>query len=483
MRSVPFVLIAQKKGVRNRKPDPVLSCLGAIAMFKKLLIVGVALFATACVPIPAQPLAESEPTQMTEQPADCPGGYLDMLPGQSADDPISEELPGYIDIIGVDSSLDGETLTAIFYLREIPEEMSFNRKGVEDMHLEYMWTVEIDVEMGDEDESELLEYTLTAFYPARRVLEDTPAAIRLFQNAIRTAVWKNVHYPEKNETRWEDVLVHDHMLVSHEDNTLTLISQIPGITDESTLLFSTYDILLGQDGVSCLPSAEASKSDSKVFLTTPSHDLGDDTPNTIGLEEGCDLPPIMDAALLQCETDTAAIIPGQTVTDEATEELPAHIDITEVKTALSGETLTVVFHLRDVPETLAFGRACVQESILEYMWQASVDVDNDPETGWYGFDYTLSASYFVLGSRSGMNRDAPIEHEVQANSWEVYGNGGGTYLESVSIEVSPQEDTITLVGDIPGITPESVLAFETYDYLHGSEKVACLHPQSPSDSK
>ena len=456
-------------------------------MFKKLLIVGVALFATACIPIPAEPLAGSESPQTTEQPVDCPGGYIDMLPGQSAADPISEALPGYIDIVGVDSSLDGETLTATFYLRDIPEEMSFNRKGVDNMHLEYMWTVEIDVETGDEDESELLEYTFAAFYPASRVLEDTPAANRLFQNAVRTEVWKNVHYPEKNVTHWEDILVHARMLVSHEDNTLTLISQIPGITEESTLLFSTYDILLGQDGVSCLPITLASKSDSKVFLTAPGQGVGDDTPNIISLEEGCDLPPIMDTALLKCETDTSTITPGQTVTDDATEELPAHMDIIEVKTELSGETLTVVFHLRDVPETLTFGRACVPENILEYMWQASVDVDNDPETGRYagryGFDYTLSASYFVLSSRTGLNRDAPIEHEVQASSWEVSENGSSTFLERASIEVSPQEDTITLVGSIPGITSESVLAFETYDFLHGFEKVACRHPKSAGDGK
>ena len=452
-------------------------------MFKKLLIIGVALIATACLPIPAEPLAASEPAQTSEQPPICPGGYFDMLPGQRADDPISEELPGYIDIVGVDSSLDGETLTAIFYLREIPEEMSFNRKGVENMHLEYMWTVEIDVETGDEDESELLEYTFSAFYPVSRVLEDTPAATRPFQNAVRAELWKNVHYPEKNVTHWEDVLVHARMVVSHEDNTLTLISQIPGITEESTLLFSTYDILLGQDGVSCLPSTAASKNDSKIILTAPGQVVADDNPNIIRLEEGCDLPPIMDTALLICETDAATITPGQTVTDDATEELPAHMDIIEVKTELSGETLTVVFHLRDVPETLAFGRACVPENILEYMWQASVDVDNNPETGRYGFDYTLSASYFVLSSRTGLNREDPIEHEVQANSWKVIDSGGATFLESASIEVSPQEDTITLVGSIPGITPESVLAFETYDFLHGIEKVACRHSNSASDGR
>ena len=223
-------------------------------MFKKLLTVGLALLTAACVPIPAEPPAASEPPLTTEQLADCPGGYLDMLPNQSASDPISTDLPDYLDIVRVDSSLDGETLTAIFYLRGIPEDMAFNRKGVENMHLEYMWTVEIDIESGTKVTSDQTDYTFTTFYAARRELADTPATTRPFKNAVQTMLWENNHYPEKNETHWSEVPVNPRLIVSHEDNTLTLVGRIPGITDESTISFSTFDILLGQDGVSCRPS-------------------------------------------------------------------------------------------------------------------------------------------------------------------------------------------------------------------------------------
>ena len=41
--------------------------------------------------------------------------------------------------------------------------------------------------------------------------------------------------------------------ISHEDNSLTFIGKVPGITPNSLLFFSTYDILEGQDGVSCQP--------------------------------------------------------------------------------------------------------------------------------------------------------------------------------------------------------------------------------------
>ena len=223
-------------------------------MFKKLLIVGLALLTAACVPIPSEPPAASEPPQTTEQLADCPGGYLDMLPGQSANDPTLSSLPAYIDIVGVVSGLDGETLTAVLHLRDIPEDMAFNREGVEDMHFEYMWTVGIDIEGDTMVASNQTEYTFATFYIARRELADTPATTRPFKSAVQIMLWKNNYYPEKNETHWLEVPVSPGLLVSHEDNTLTLVGRIPGITEESTISFSTFDILLGQDGVSCRPS-------------------------------------------------------------------------------------------------------------------------------------------------------------------------------------------------------------------------------------
>lgn len=244
-------------------------------MLKATLLAGLVLQAAACTVAPAEPSVAATPAQTQAQtqaqaqtqtqpsrapaasstvsaPADCPGGYLRLLPGQSASDPAADDLPPYIDVVGAASSLDGETLTAVFHLREIPAEMAFNREGVKDMHSEYMWTVEIFVESGQASESERTEYMLGAVYSARRVLADTPPATRPFREAVRGALWTAKHDHEQNVTFLINVPVHVRMLVSHEENTLTLISEVPGITPESTLLFSTYDILLGQDGVSCL---------------------------------------------------------------------------------------------------------------------------------------------------------------------------------------------------------------------------------------
>ena len=182
----------------------------------------------------------------------------------------------------------------------------------------------------------------------------------------------------------------------------------------------------------------------------------------------------------QCDSDEA-VRPGQSIVDDATDALAAHVDVTEISTSLSGETLKVVFHFRDVPETLTFGRTGVPDDVTEYSWEVSIDVDADQETGLHGFEYILSSIYVSHGGSSDRDRSAAITaDDLQTNTW--YLNPGGSafsdidFLGLARIEVSAEEDTVTLSGEIPGITAESQLAFGVYDYLGGSEEVGCLTP-------
>ena len=178
---------------------------------------------------------------------------------------------------------------------------------------------------------------------------------------------------------------------------------------------------------------------------------------------------------------SAAVAPGRTVTDDVSDPLAAHVDITKVSTTLVDETLTAVFHLRDVPETLTFDRTGVEDNDLEYRWEVWIDVDGNRETGPGGFDYTLSASHFVLPSDSGRNTVASMTAfgKVQTNVWKR-SQMSAAAIADASLEVSTQEKTITLSGEIPGITAESRLAFQTYDYLGGSDGVACQTSLTPS---
>ena len=175
-----------------------------------------------------------------------------LHPGQSADDQSSNHMPDYIDIVRVESILDDETLTATFYLSNIPQEMTFNRDGVDSLHMEYMWTVEINLEGKTVNRWDQFDYTLAGYYAANRV-QKTPNLASSLQSVIYPETWQLVYDSEKKEKQWEYAHMQPRVDVSLAQNTVVLVSKIPGITDESTLLFSTYDILEGQDGVSCPP--------------------------------------------------------------------------------------------------------------------------------------------------------------------------------------------------------------------------------------
>ena len=66
----------------------------------------------------------------------------------------------------------------------------------------------------------------------------------------------------------------------------------------------------------------------------------------------------------------------------------------------------------------------------------------------------------------------PIEEAVQVDTWRMDPHG----LGRASIDVSSEENTITHVGEIPGISSESQLEYEAYDFLHGCERVTCRVP-------
>ena len=213
-------------------------------MLKKILVVVLALLLAACNPIPQLP-----PQHLTR----CSTGNAVMQPGQSAEGLVSDDLPNYIDIVGASSELDGETLTAVFHLRGIPQRMEFNRKGVPDSRIEYMWIVAISVEGDPNVALNQFDYWLQASYSATRNSENTPGIMR----DVNAALWGSVlkYNPDSDEqTLMMDFLEQNvDLVISHQDSTLTLVSRIPGITPKSTITFSAHDDLLGRDFVQCKP--------------------------------------------------------------------------------------------------------------------------------------------------------------------------------------------------------------------------------------
>ena len=173
------------------------------------------------------------------------------------------------------------------------------------------------------------------------------------------------------------------------------------------------------------------------------------------------------------------IAAGDSATDAVADVAAAHIDITDVETSLSGESLTVVFHLRDLPNFLTFNRAGVPRGAIEYFWRVAVDVDNDRGTGRGGFDTLLSAYHVVSASERLQDTAAPIGEILQATTWGR-DRAGHSGRGRADVEVSAESDTITLVAVIPGITAQSRLSFATLDLLDyaASDHIECHAPYS-----
>ncbi|MDE0196688.1 MAG: hypothetical protein OXK78_00750 [Caldilineaceae bacterium] len=362
-------------------------------------------------------------------PWGCYAGAAQTAPGQTATDEREVVTDPHIDITRVDTSLSGETLIAVFHLRDVPEMLTFNRTGASEGYLEYAWVVVVDVDNDRETGSGGFEYQMLASYsvPPSAAESNVKAPIA---NQLEVRVWS---LEPGSAVPAADAALE----VSPDEDTLTLSGRIPGITTASRLAFRTYDFAGGLDEIGCFTSQSQSQ------ISYPG----------------------------ECDTDEA-VAPGQTLVDETADVQAAHIDITEVETSLSGETLTVVFHLRDIPETLTFNRTGISERYGEYSWNVSIDVDGDRETGYGGIEYELSASHFVRSSEKGRNEKASIESGVEAGVLKARGDGFMS-MGAATLEVSPQENTLTLSGTIPGITAESQLTFKTYDFFSGSDRIGC----------
>lgn len=335
----------------------------------------------------------------------------------------------HFDITGIDTSLSGEKLKVVFHLRDLPDSLTFNRTGIQQGTMEYRWEAQVDV---DNDRNTGFgggfEYLLSAHHIAF-LFESRENQLTPISYGLESDVWKI-------GSRSQNSFGESSYIASAEADTITLFGTIPGITADSRLAFVTTDVLRGGDQLEChLPM--------NPFLYPAS-----------------------------CGTGETMIKPLQTLDDEVSDELPAHVDIVGISTALSGETLVAVFQLRDVPEALVFNRAGVGERAYEYRWEVSIDVDPGQESGQFGLDYEMSATHTVLPENADSSTTASIESKVEAYTSRRI-EDGFRRMETAAIVVSPRADTITLVGDIPGITPDSRLIFNAYDSLNGNEHVEC----------
>lgn len=168
---------------------------------------------------------------------------------------------------------------------------------------------------------------------------------------------------------------------------------------------------------------------------------------------------------------------GSMVDDPPNDVIPAHIDLTQMASQINSGWLTVMFYLRDVPATLPFYRPGIPRMQdggcwLEYSWNALVDVDNSPATGWNGYDYWLTA--MSCPGPSDALADLPIEvgTKIWVGRWDSTCGGDGCFrmTRSGTIAADSAADTITIEGPIPGATGGARLGYYTFDYNPGGPK-------------
>ena len=380
----------------------------------------------------------------------CESGPSALLPGQSAIDEISHSLPRHIDITEVNTYLSNGVLTVVFHLRDLPDRLTFNRTGVPEGQMEYVWEVSVDVDNNKETGIGGADFALLAFHIPRQSKVGTNSTPSI-ENGADAAVWVL-----SSDGGVRSLTIGSATLEqSAEANTITLSGAVHGITPQSRLTFGVYDYMDGSDTVGCLASVfweDAAPTCSSVEPFTPGDSATDD---------------VLDVQEMSLANS-----------DEPVGADNAHIDITGIDSSLSGEKLTVVFHLRDLPETLTLNRTGTRKGLMEYSWEVNIDVDNDRNTGFGGgYEYLLSAYHIAFLSESRENHVAPVSYGLESNIWEIGPRRTMTFKESSYI-ASAEADTITLIGNIPGITAESRLVFVTSDALRGEDQLECHLPMN-----
>jgi predicted Holliday junction resolvase-like endonuclease len=160
-------------------------------------------------------------------PRDCtPGGVFVDFEGDANDD--------MVDILKVETSLDGEELTVVMYVKSLPEEISINEaeKGL----VEFSWAANIDVDndptTGAQENYHIgtgLEYGLSLFHfswgspqtgPIEQILRDDATVMEFIDGGTSMVSFGT-------------------MSVDYENNSLTFKGRVPGINEESRLYFVT----------------------------------------------------------------------------------------------------------------------------------------------------------------------------------------------------------------------------------------------------
>ena len=212
------------------------------------------------------------------------------------------------------------------------------------------------------------------------------------------------------------------------------------------------------------------------------------------------IPPLETQAVLEPETmeqstdcfydEILHISPGESVNDGPTAGVPGFLDFHRIETALDGENFKIVFHLEDLPEGFTESPPAAtagHESSDDYFWIVLIDVEGTIQDAgdFQQFDYMLVGSISLERFRT----DSPPEFmsfeellniilfRVDHDKEEV-GEARLHETGKTTFELSHGPNSLTLNGEVPGITTDSKLQIYTLDDLNlggetGHDYVSC----------
>lgn len=157
-----------------------------------------------------------------------------------------EDLPDFVDILGVSNTLEGTRLTVVFKLRGIPDEITVDQNTLKLYESEIAWGVDIDTDNNPDTGSPNFViddgYGYDSIFQSYNFKQSTERKVgieKFFQ--YRTFVW-NV---EKERIRNG---VNGKILVDQAEKTITLTASIPDINPDSSLHFYTFYNSVGREG-------------------------------------------------------------------------------------------------------------------------------------------------------------------------------------------------------------------------------------------
>lgn len=118
-----------------------------------------------------------------------------------------------------------------------------------------------------------------------------------------------------------------------------------------------------------------------------------------------------------------------------------------------------------LPDKIGINRDILGYGSAEIAWGVAIDADNDPNTGasipltgsGFGYEYALQAVNYKEGEEQ--QGDIQSLFSDKTDVWEYYEDGSSATVSAGKIKVDIGAATLSLSGNIQGISKESYLHY------------------------